>query len=116
MGHGVAAGADGIGPAGPTGRAATGAARLAVQQAGQRRDDGPRLGLSAGVSIAIIDGFEVVYVRGFGFAEPGRPVEADTLFQAASLTKPVSAVVAAAAAEAGLVDLEADVAGMLTSW
>jgi CubicO group peptidase (beta-lactamase class C family) len=69
-----------------------------------------------GVSIAIIDDFEVVYARGFGFAEPGRPAETDTLFQAASLTKPVSAVVAAAAAEEGLVDLEADVAGMLTSW
>jgi CubicO group peptidase (beta-lactamase class C family) len=69
-----------------------------------------------GVSIAIIDDFEVVYARGYGFAEPGRPVETDTLFQAASLSKPVSAVVAAAAAEEGLVDLDADVAGMLTSW
>ena len=69
-----------------------------------------------GASIAIIDDFKVVYARGFGFAEPGRPVETGTLFQAASLTKPVSAVVAAAAAEEGLVDLEADVAGMLTSW
>ena len=47
---------------------------------------------------------------------PGRPVETDTLFQAASLTKPVSAIIAAAAAEARLIDLEADVAGMLSSW
>jgi len=69
-----------------------------------------------GVSIAIVDDFEVVHARGFGLAEPGRPVDTDTLFQAASLSKPVSAVVAAAASEAGLVDLEADVAGMLTSW
>jgi CubicO group peptidase (beta-lactamase class C family) len=69
-----------------------------------------------GVSIAIIDDFEVVYARGYGFAEPGRQVEPDTLFQAASLSKPVSAVVAAAASEEGLVDLDADVAGMLTSW
>jgi CubicO group peptidase (beta-lactamase class C family) len=69
-----------------------------------------------GVSIAIIDDSEVVYARGYGLAEPDRPVETDTLFQAASLSKPVSAVVAAAAAEEGLVDLEADVAGMLTSW
>ena len=69
-----------------------------------------------GVSIAIVDAFDVVYARGFGFAEPGRPVETDTLFQAASLTKPVSAVVAAAAAEGGLIDLDADVAGMLKSW
>jgi CubicO group peptidase (beta-lactamase class C family) len=69
-----------------------------------------------GASVAIIDDFEVVYARGFGFAEPGRPVDTDTLFQAASLTKPVSAVLAAAAAEEGLVDLDADVAGTLTSW
>ncbi len=69
-----------------------------------------------GVSIAIIDDFEVVYARGYGFAEPGRPVATDTLFQAASMSKPVTAVVAAAAAEAGLIDLDADVAGMLTSW
>jgi len=69
-----------------------------------------------GVSVAIIDDFEVVWVGQFGFAEPGRPVGPDTLFQAASLTKPVSAVVAAAAAEAGLVNLEADALAMLTRW
>ena len=69
-----------------------------------------------GVSVAIIDDYEVVYARGYGFAEPGRPVEADTLFQAASMSKPVTAVVAAAASEEGLIDLDADVAGMLTSW
>jgi CubicO group peptidase (beta-lactamase class C family) len=69
-----------------------------------------------GVSVAIIDDYEVVYARGFGYAEPGRPVGTDTLFQAASLTKPVSAVVAIAAAEEGLVDLGADVTEMLTSW
>lgn len=69
-----------------------------------------------GVSIAIIDDYEVVYARGYGLAEAGRPVETDTLFQAASLSKPVSAVVAAAASEAGLIDLDADVVGMLTSW
>jgi CubicO group peptidase (beta-lactamase class C family) len=69
-----------------------------------------------GVSIAVIDDFEVVYARGYGFAEPGRPVDTNTLFQAASLSKPVSAMVAAAASERGLIDLEADVAGMLTRW
>jgi CubicO group peptidase (beta-lactamase class C family) len=69
-----------------------------------------------GVSIAIIDDFRVVFARGYGLAEPGRPVETDTLFQAASMSKPVTAVVAAAASEEALVDLDADVAGMLTSW
>ncbi len=69
-----------------------------------------------GASVAIIDGYEVVYAGVFGYAEPGRRVETDTLFQTASLSKPMSAVVTAAAAERGLVDLEADVEGMLTSW
>jgi CubicO group peptidase (beta-lactamase class C family) len=69
-----------------------------------------------GVSVAIIDDYDVVYARGFGSAEPGRPVTTATLFQAASLTKPMSAVVAAAAAQEGLIDLGTDVAGMLTSW
>ena len=69
-----------------------------------------------GASIAIIDDFDVVYARGYGFAEPGRRVNTDTLFQAASLSKPVSAVVVAAAADGGLLVLDADVAGMLTSW
>lgn len=69
-----------------------------------------------GVSIAIVDDFEVVYARGYGFAEPGRLVETDTLFQAASMSKPVTTVVAAEASEEGLIDLDADVTGMLTSW
>lgn len=69
-----------------------------------------------GVSVAIIDDFEVAYARGFGFAESGRPVTADTLFQAASLTKPMSAVIAAAASKEGLIDLDVDVTSMLTSW
>lgn len=49
-------------------------------------------------------------------AGPGRRVNTETLFQAASLTKPVSAVVAAAAAEEGLIDLESDALELTTSW
>ena len=69
-----------------------------------------------GVSLAVIDDFAVAYVRSYGDAEPGRPVTPDTLFQAASLSKPVAGLVAAAIAEQGRVDLEADVTTMLTSW
>ena len=69
-----------------------------------------------GVSLAAIDGFAVVYVRAYGDAEPGRPVTPDTLFQAASLSKPVAGLVAAAIAEQGRIDLEADVTTMLTNW
>jgi len=52
-----------------------------------------------GTGVAVIDEFEVVRAEGLGFAEPGREVNTETLFQAASLTKPGSAVVAATAAE-----------------
>jgi CubicO group peptidase (beta-lactamase class C family) len=69
-----------------------------------------------GAGLAFIDDFGVVYVGSYGNAEPGRPVTPDTLFQAASLSKPVAAVVAGAIAEQGRVDLEADVTTMLTSW
>ena len=69
-----------------------------------------------GVSLAVIDDFSVAYVRSYGVAEPGRPVAPDTLFQGASLSKPVAGLVAAAIAEQGRVDLEADVTTMLTSW
>ena len=69
-----------------------------------------------GVSLALIDDFEVTYVRSYGDAESGRPVTPTTLFQAASLSKPVAGVVAASLAEHGGVDLEADVTTMLTSW
>lgn len=48
-----------------------------------------------GVSLAVIDDFAVAYVRSYGDAEPGRPVTPDTLFQAASLSKPVVGLVAA---------------------
>lgn len=69
-----------------------------------------------GVSLAVIDDFAVAYVRSYGDAEPSRPVTPDTLFQAASLSKPVAGLVAAEIAEQGRVDLEADVTTMLTSW
>jgi LPXTG-motif cell wall-anchored protein len=69
-----------------------------------------------GVSLAVIDDLAVAYVRSYGEAEPGRPVTPDTLFQGASLSKPVAALVVAAIAEQGRIDLEADVTTMLSSW
>ena len=69
-----------------------------------------------GVSLAVIDDFEIVYLKTYGEAEPGRPVEQDTLFQAASLSKPIAGLVAGAADELGLFDLDARASDMLTSW
>lgn len=69
-----------------------------------------------GVGIAVVTDFEVVWAAGYGEARPGRDVDEGTLFQAASLSKPVSAMIIADLAEEGVVDLDADVASMLTRW
>lgn len=49
-----------------------------------------------GVSIAVIDDGQIDWARGFGFAdlESRTPVTAETLFQAASISKPLAAVAA----------------------
>ena len=51
-----------------------------------------------GLSIAIVAGDEVVYLKGFGTREAGKdePVGPDTVFQLASFSKPISATVVAA--------------------
>ena len=58
-----------------------------------------------GLSIAIIHDDEVVYRKGFGLREVGKPdmVGADTVFQIASLSKPVSSTVVAALVGEGTV-------------
>ncbi|MFX9351874.1 serine hydrolase, partial [Acinetobacter baumannii] len=59
-----------------------------------------------GVSIAVVhDG--VIEARGFGVATiGGPPVLPETLFQAASISKVVTAVAALALAQAGTLDLD----------
>ena len=51
-----------------------------------------------GLSVAVVHGDEVVCVNGFGVRTAGReePVDADTVFQLASLSKPISSTVVAA--------------------
>jgi CubicO group peptidase (beta-lactamase class C family) len=70
-----------------------------------------------GVSIAVIHDGMVQWARGFGFASiGGPPVKPETLFQAGSISKPVSAVAALALVQAGKLDLDADVNLALKSW
>ncbi len=59
-----------------------------------------------GLAIAVVDKDEVVYLEGFGLREAGKPetVDADTVFQIASLSKPVSSTVVAALVSEGIVD------------
>ncbi|MCC8964847.1 beta-lactamase family protein [Bradyrhizobium sp. Pear76] len=69
-----------------------------------------------GVSIAVVHG-GIVEARGFGVAAiGGPPVLPETLFQAASISKPVTAVAALALAQAGELDLDGDVNLSLKSW
>jgi CubicO group peptidase (beta-lactamase class C family) len=71
-----------------------------------------------GVSIAMIDGGEVSWARGWGVrdATSAEPVTADTLFQAGSISKPVAALAALRLASDGKLDLKEDVNAYLRSW
>jgi CubicO group peptidase (beta-lactamase class C family) len=65
-----------------------------------------------GLAIAIVHQDEVVYAKGFGLREVGKPdaVDADTVFQLASMSKPISATVVAALVSAGIVDWDSRIA------
>ena len=71
-----------------------------------------------GVSVAVLIDGEIGWARGYGFAdvESRRPVTANTLFQAASISKPVAALAALQLVGEGRVDLDADVNTYLKSW
>jgi len=71
-----------------------------------------------GVSVAVIRDFEVHWAKGYGVAdvESGARVDADALFQAASISKPVTAMAALRAVQDGRFSLDADINTVLKSW
>ena len=71
-----------------------------------------------GVSIAVINGYEIEWEEGYGFRESGGigEVTLDTLFQAASISKPVVAATALYYVEKGILGLDEDVNSRLRSW
>lgn len=71
-----------------------------------------------GVSVAVIGDGAVAWARGHGVLQVGRPepVASDTLFQAASVSKPVTAIAVMRLAEDGRLDLDEDVNRYLRSW
>jgi CubicO group peptidase (beta-lactamase class C family) len=70
-----------------------------------------------GVSVAVIHGGKIAWARGFGVTRlGGPPITPDTLFQAASLSKPVTALAVMQLWERRRVDLDTDVDQYLRSW
>jgi CubicO group peptidase (beta-lactamase class C family) len=64
-----------------------------------------------GVSVAVIDGYRIVWARGFGAG-----ISPETRFQAASISKPVAAMAALKLVELGKLSLDEDVNAKLKSW
>jgi len=70
------------------------------------------------VSIALIDENRISWARGYGVTdhESARAVTPETLFQAASISKPVAAAAALKLVEEGRLDLDENVNTYLESW
>jgi CubicO group peptidase (beta-lactamase class C family) len=71
-----------------------------------------------GLSIAVIDDFQIVWVKAYGVIGAGSktPVTPKTLFQAGSISKPVTAAAALSMVEAGKLSLDQNVNEQLKSW
>jgi CubicO group peptidase (beta-lactamase class C family) len=71
-----------------------------------------------GVSIAVINNGEIEWARGYGVAaaHEKRPVTTGTLFQAASISKPVTALAALRLVQEGTLSLDENVNVKLKSW
>ena len=71
-----------------------------------------------GVSIAVVRDFDIHWAKGYGIAdvESGAAVNTETLFQAASISKPVNAMALLKAAEEGRFSIDEDVNKLLSSW
>lgn len=74
--------------------------------------------MTPGLSVAVINGGEVEWARGYGVLEAGggEPVTEDTIFQACSISKHVALLGVLRLAQEGVLDLEEDANSYLKSW
>ena len=71
-----------------------------------------------GVSVAVIEKGEIAWAKGYGVKETSStdPVTPETLFQAASISKPITTLSTLQLVEKGILDLDAPVNDRLVSW
>ena len=71
-----------------------------------------------GVSIAVLDEGRLAWAKGYGVTDAvtGAPVTTETLFQAASISKPVAATAALRLVEEGFLELDVPVNDYLKGW
>ncbi len=71
-----------------------------------------------GLSIAIVKNGAILWAKGYGIADTKTDsfVDEQTLFQAASISKPIAALAALKLVEEGKIDLDMDINQYLTSW
>ncbi|HEY2547840.1 MAG TPA: serine hydrolase [Candidatus Acidoferrum sp.] len=71
-----------------------------------------------GVSVAFFDHGQILWTRAYGLADVAakKPVSSDTLFQAASISKPVAALAALHLVQEGKLTLDEDVNIKLKTW
>lgn len=72
-----------------------------------------------GVSIAVIDDYEIVWAKGYGITSKGSersPISTETIFQAGSIAKPVTALGVLHYVDRGTFDLDTDINSYLKSW
>ncbi|MEW6131116.1 MAG: serine hydrolase [Acidobacteriota bacterium] len=71
-----------------------------------------------GVSVAVINNYAIEWAKGYGVkdVETNEPVTVDTMFQAASISKPVATIGMLRLVQAGQLNLDEDVNVKLKSW
>ena len=71
-----------------------------------------------GMSMAFVENGEVVWTKSYGYTNLGdsQPITPQTIFRAASLSKPITAMMALQLVESGKLELDQDINTYLTGW